>query len=72
MDKVFQDKYLRNYILKFIINKRCISCHSILLRDKDIEKIQYLDYKNSKWNQNQNKKCSKACNWCYYYVWEYR
>ncbi len=72
MNKVFQDKYLRNYILKFIINKRCISCHNILLNDKNIEKIKYLDYRNNKWKQNKNKIIKDACNWCYYYVWEFR
>lgn len=69
---VFHDKYIRKHILSFIINKRCISCHNILLRDKEIEKMKYLYYRNDKWKRNQNKKCDKVCNWCYYYVWEYR
>jgi hypothetical protein len=69
---VFHDNYIRKHILSFIINKRCISCHNILLRDKEIDKKPFLYYRNDKWNRNQNKKCEKVCNWCYYYVWEYR
>ncbi len=73
IQKVFESEDLRRYILSYIIQKRCMSCHQPLIEVECNSKV------NKWWCYDWKKtKCNKfifgnymVCNWCYYYVWEY-
>ena len=71
---VFGSSDLRKYILSFLVQERCMSCHQPVIKIN--ENIKYNKYWCNKWKKT---KCNKfkmynrsVCNWCYYYVWEYR
>jgi hypothetical protein len=72
-NKVFGSDDLRKYILSFIVQDRCMSCHQPV-----IENCNNINYKKYWCNDWKRMKCNKfkfgnyhVCNWCYYYVWEY-
>ena len=67
INKVFDNADLKKEIFKFFINKRCMSCHSIMNFTKEHKDIK--DYTNLEWCKRSNKNDNKCCNCCYYYVW---
>ena len=72
-NKVFGCDDLRMNILSYI-PKRCKSCHQKM----DIEPPKFRDtaylggYLNYEWRKCECTKLKGYCNWCYYYVFEYR
>ena len=77
VDIVFNNKNLKSLIFNFIKNEKCISCRKNIFFENVNNNI--LDYRNYKWRDSiyigSNKNSLKnvyVCNWCYYYVWEYR
>ena len=77
INTVFNDTNLRKLIFDYLKNISCISCRKNIFFKNVNNKI--LDYRNNRWrdsiyigsNEN-NLKNVYVCNWCYYYVWEYR
>ena len=62
---------LRKNILSFLLNKRCMSCYRCL--NYNISSYP-MNYKSTEWRESQCllHKENIVCNWCYFYVWEYR
>ena len=68
VQKVFECDDLRKKILTYI-PKRCRSCHTIM---KAKLNTNILHYRNYAWRAAECTKMDNYCNWCYYYVFEYR
>lgn len=69
---VFQCDDLRKKILSFI-PKRCKSCHQKLKFNNNWNEYSYMGgYRNYEWRESECKLLKNYCNWCYYYVFEYR
>jgi len=66
--KVFECDDLRKEILSYI-PKRCKSCHNTMNKKIDSNILQY---KNYSWRVAECNRMDNFCNWCYYYVFEYR
>ena len=70
---VFGCDDLRRNIFSYI-PKRCKCCHQKI----NTEPPKYKDtayiggYKNHEWRKAECAKLKGYCNWCYYYVFEYR
>jgi len=76
--KVFGCDDLRMIILSYI-PKRCKSCHKKmntkplkLSNLKISKKGKLLGYLNYNWRESECAFLKGYCNWCYYYVFEYR
>ena len=70
--KVFNCDDLRKEILSYIPT-RCKSCHQKMNLNKIYKETAYLGgYRNYKWRRSECFKLKGYCNWCYYYVFEYR
>lgn len=67
----FSIELIRKNILSFIVNKRCMSCHKCL---KHSVSSYPMNYNSHTWRNSQCllHKENIVCNWCYFYVWEYR
>lgn len=71
-NKVFGCDELRRTILSYI-PKRCKSCHQkISVKYNQIDMKSICNYNNYKWRELECIKFKGYCNWCYYYVFEYR
>ena len=66
--KVFGSDDLRKEILSFF-PKRCRSCHGKMNRKIDTTILRHRDYS---WRAAECNRMDHYCNWCYYYVFEYR
>ena len=67
INKIFDNTDLKKEIFKFILNKRCMSCHIIMNFTK--ENTNFKDYKNPEWCSRSNIIDNSCCNWCFFYVW---
>ena len=68
--KVFGCSDLRKKILSYF-PIRCKCCNNPIYFKKSI-KSNILDYKNRTWRRNRHEVMTDHCNWCYYYIYEYR
>jgi hypothetical protein len=74
---VFNDIYIKKYILSYLFHKKCLSCKKKL--ENNIIEFKYLDWRNKKLMESMYRYSNKGtlkgvyvCNWCFYYVWGYR
>ena len=70
--KVFGCDDTRKKILSYI-PIRCKSCHQKMAFNKNYEETAYIGgHRDYEWRGSECIKLKGYCNWCYYYVFEYR
>jgi len=71
-NKVFGCRDIRSCIFEYL-PKRCKSCKQQMSINNNWREFDYMsEYKNYDWRKSECPKLKGYCNWCYYYVFEYR